>query len=285
MAAVPPKPPSVLLIGQPGDGKTFSIPTLVKAGIETFVVITEGTGQDSLLDGMIHHGADMSKLHIRHLSPATPGWGSLLEQARIANSMSYQAISELKSGIDKMQTQQYTALLQLFANFVDDRGESFGDVTEWGADRALVIDSMTGLNHIIMDQTVGMKPNPHQGEWGIAMNMEVKLLLKLTADCKCFFVVTSHLDKEIDGATGITSQTVLALGRKNAPQIIPMFSEVVLCKRNGTKYTWSTAEAIQITTKARGLPLSDSIKPDFAQLVSMYEKRKAAWDAVAKPSV
>lgn len=279
--SVAPKPPSVLLIGSPGDGKTSALATAVKAGLEVFVIITEGSGQDSLLDAMIRTGADMSRLHIRHLSPATPGWDGLLDQADKANTMSYSTIADLKQGISKSLTRQYTLLLETLQNFTDDDGNEYGDVTEWDETRLLAIDSMTGLNHIIMDQTVGLKPNPHQGEWGIAMTMEVKLLMKLTADCKCYFVVTSHLDKEMDAATGVTSQTVLALGKKNASPIIAMFSEVIFCKRDKDRYLWSTAEPIQITTKARSLPLSDNIKPDFALIVDMYRKRRKAWEAVS----
>ena len=42
----------VLLIGTPGSGKTYSLSTLVSAGLETFVISTDPGGPDSLLDAM-----------------------------------------------------------------------------------------------------------------------------------------------------------------------------------------------------------------------------------------
>ena len=55
--------PSVLIEGSPGSGKTTSIVTLLKAGIETFVIITEANGLDSLLDAVERTDAPIDKLH------------------------------------------------------------------------------------------------------------------------------------------------------------------------------------------------------------------------------
>lgn len=227
------QPPATLLMGPPGCGKTDVVITLLLAGIETFVVITEPTGVDSLLDSCARRNALLEKLHWAVVSPASGGWAGMKEMGLKINSMSYKDLSELKSGIGREHMKQYPKLLSLFENFKCERtGKEYGDVTEWDASRALVVDSLSGLNIIMMQHTVGFKPSPHQGEWGIAMNSLEMLLLKLSSDCKCFFVLTAHIEKEPDELTGGTKIYASALGRKLAPKIPRFFSEVILARKD-----------------------------------------------------
>lgn len=276
----PPKPPAVVIMGPPGTGKTWSVGTLLAAGLEVFVLVTEPNGVDVLLDTVKNHGGDLSKLHWRTLSPAAPGWTALQKQAETAGTMSYADIQNIKAGVDKAHTKQYASFLKLCNNFIDNEGQEWGDVTDFGPDRAFVIDSLTGLNAIIMDQTIGYKPTAHQGEWGTSMNMQIKLLLKLTSDCQCFFVLIAHVDKELNEVTGISSVTIHALGRKNAMPIVGMFSEVVYAKKVKDQFFWSTVE-LNTDTKQRGLPLSGTIPPDFAQVVALHNRRLAEWKGSA----
>jgi len=197
--------------------------------------------------------------------------------ALTAATKSYEDIQKIKAGVGKDQTRQFTALLSACNDFIDQNGESFGDVCTWDDSRCLAIDSLSGVNAIIMAQTIGYKPSAHMGEWGVAMNMQLHFLLKLTSDVQCFFALLAHVDKELSELTGLSSVTTKAIGRKNAPEILKLFSEVVYAKREGKQYLWSTEE-FNTDTKQRGLPLSGKIEPDFAQIVNLHTERKKRLD-------
>src|SRR6478609_10658907 len=68
------QPPSVLLQGASGAGKTSSIVTLLLAGIEVFVIGTEPGFVDSLIDRVRELKAPMDKLHWMSVLPATDGF-------------------------------------------------------------------------------------------------------------------------------------------------------------------------------------------------------------------
>lgn len=265
--------PSFMILGPAGSGKTYSITTLVEAGLEVFVSITEPNGIDTLLDAMREKNLPLEKLHWHYTPPTAPGWSAITNMARTINTQDYESITKLKQGIDKNSTNQIMKFLSNLANFKCDHcGHEFGDVTSWGPDRAYVIDSLSGLNVLVMDNTIGFKPAAHQGEWGVAMNLEDKLLLKLTSDLKCFFVLIGHIDREVDEISGAQRVMAAALGRKNAPRIARYFSEIVLCKRNGTKFSWATTDT-QADLKNRALPISADLPPSFKSAVDVYRRR------------
>lgn len=271
------QPPHCLLMGPAGSGKTTSLATFAAAGLDVFVVITEPTGVDSLLDAWDRLKLDINKLHYCTVPPASAGWGALKDLGTRINAMSYKDLSELKSGIGKEQMKQYPKLLQNMENFHDERsGKDFGDVTSWGSDRVLAFDSLSGLSLIILQHTVGFKPSPHQGEWGIAMSAVEMLLLKLSSDCQCFFVLTSHIEKEPDEITGMAKVSVSTLGRKLAPKIPRFFSEVIRARKDPTgRFLWSTLDS-EADLKNRALPSGNSLEASFAPIVEAYRRRLAA---------
>ena len=226
----------------------------------------------TLLDAMRAHNLPMEKLHLKYISAAASSWDALKDAARRINIMDYKSLTEIKSGIAKEKYGQFLDLLDCLSNFTSDRGVNLGPVDTWGPDRALVVDSLSGLNMMAMNLMIGGKPAAHQGEWGVAMNAEEQLIYKLCADLKCFFVLTSHLDKEMDEVLGKPQFMAAALGRKLAPKLPRLFSDVILAYREGDKFWWSTS-AIDVDLKSRTLPLRAKIDPDFGQIVESWRKR------------
>lgn len=281
--------PHTLLMAPAGAGKTTSLVTLALAGIDVFVIVTEPTGVDSLLDAWERHGLPLDggkdlgggiksgALHYSRITPAAAGWSALKDMGVRINNMSYKDLSELKSGIGKDQMKQYPKLLQQCENFQCERtGDLFGDVTTWDASRALVFDSLSGVSLIILQHTVGFKPSPHQGEWGIAMSAVEMLVLKLSSDCNCFFVLTAHIEKEPDEITGMAKVAVSTLGRKLAPKLPRFFSEVVRARKDGGgKFLWATQDS-EADLKNRALPSSANLEPSFKPIVEAYRRRVAA---------
>jgi hypothetical protein len=126
-----------------------------------------------------------------------------------------------------------------------------------------------------MSLVVGGKPVKSQADWGIAMDQIEKLVRQLTDGCKCHFVLTAHVEREVDLVFGGVRVTVSTLGRALAPKIPPMFSDVILTYREGTKFLWSTANP-QADLKARNLPLADGMPPTFKPIIDKWKSRGGA---------
>lgn len=282
------QPPAVLLMGAAGSGKTSALTTFLPAGIETFVLCTEPGGSESLVDWTMRKGYDMSRLHWAHAFPASAGWKGIENLINEISLKDYESLAKIKSGIGKSDTRPAAMkMLNLLKDFRCERtGQSYGDVTTWGPDRAFCFDSLSGLSDIAWALTVGHKPTAHQGEWNIAMNFVSDLLRQIISDRHCYFVLTAHIEKELNELTGANQIMVSTLGRKLAPRIPKFFSEVVYVqKRPGPSFTWSTIDAT-VDLKNRALPISDNLKPDFAQVVDAYLARvKAVGELEFSPKV
>lgn len=276
-------------MGGIGSGKTDSLATFVEAGIETFVIITEPTGVDSLLDSMKRRNLPLDKLHWTSCLPAAAGWAAMGDMINTIGTTGYEDITKIKSGVGKTETRKPAmALLQSLSNFTCERtGKAYGDTSTWGHDRALCMDSLSGLSLLAMALTIGYKPAAHQGEWGVAMNFVEQLILKVTSDRACHFAMTAHIEKELNEITGANSIMASTLGKKLAPKIPRFFSEVPLAKRiintqdKTAKFVWSTME-LGTDLKNRCLPIGPDLEPSFVPIVRAFEARlKAAGGAMS----
>lgn len=271
---------NTLLVGATGTGKTYSLRTLIDAGITPFVLFTE-PGMTTLGD------LKCDKLHWHYIPPATPTWDMMIDSATKINSMSLEGLAKL-GGINKSGYGQFRDVLSTLANFKCDRcGEVFGDVTTWGPDRAVIIDSLSGLNIMAMDLVVGSKPVKSMSDWGIAMDNLERLVNKLCADTRCHFVLTAHLERETDEVTGGVQLMASTLGKKLAPRLPRFFDDVVMCKREGTQFSWSTA-AVNADLKSRNLPIADKLEPTFRSIADGWVRaggilQPAAVEEVKQP--
>lgn len=278
--------PAVLLMGPPGTGKTFSIVTLLEAGLEVFMIITEPNGLESLLDAIEKKNLSLEKLHYRVITPARPDFDSLIKMATIVSLSDQTTLSALKPGSERAKA-QWIDLLKTLNNFVDERtGKAYGSVNKLGPDCAVVIDSLSGLNLMAMDITIGDKVTAHQGEWGIAMNLLEKLLITLTSSLTSTFVLVSHTEREMDEITGASQIMVSSLGRKLAPKIPRFFSEIVLThvQSDGDRRTflWST-NTQNHTLKNRSLPVGARLEPSFFPIISAFRRRQEQTRVAEQP--
>lgn len=276
--------PSWIIMGPSGTGKSYCISTLLEAGLEVFMIGTEPDAISVVLDVIDEKKLPMDKFHWKSVRATGAGMAKLIDMAKKVKALDQEGISKLSgAGISKDIQNQYILLLQSIQNFVDDKdGQAYGDATEWGDNRVLVIDSLSGLNQMVQSAVIGLRPTSSQGEWQIAQNTLLALLMELTSNCKCFFLLTAHIDREPDEITGSTKIMVSTLGKKLAPKITPIFSEIVLTVRDGTDFYWSTA-SLQADTKARALEWSAKIKPSFVPLVEAYRARVKAAAAAKLP--
>jgi len=267
---------ATLLVGGPGAGKTYSLASFAKAGIETFCVFTEPGGEESLLQAAKDHDIPVDLLHWRYIPPAAASFAAMVKSAQLISQYSYQGLTELKSGIEKAGYRQFITMLETLADFKCERtGESYGSVDSWGPDRAICLDSLSGINIMAMDMVVGSKPVKHQGEWGVAMDAEERLIQKLCSDIRAFFVLIAHAERETNELTGVQQIMAGALGRKLAPRIPRFFSDVIHSYREGGDFYWSTV-SMNVDLKARTVPLQDKMPPDFGMIVDSWRARNEA---------
>lgn len=263
---------NVLLEGPTGTGKTHSLATIAETGVETFVLFTE-SGLESFLGFWTDAKKEIpSNVHWHVLERPQGSFAQLATSAQTINDYAQEALHKM-SDPNRSKHNQFVGLLRALADFPDDRtGKRFGSVDSWGPDRCLAIDSLTGINPIAMSLVVGGKPVKSQADWGIAQDQIEKLVRQLCDGCRCHFVLTAHVEREVDQVFGGVKITVATLGRALAPKLPPMFSDVILTQRNGSAFTWSTANPMA-DLKARNLPIADNIVPGFKQIIDKWKTR------------
>lgn len=196
----------------------------------------------------------------------------MIDSATKINQLSFESLTKL-TDINKRSYGQFIELLRTLNNFKCDRdGKEYGDVCKWTTSRALVLDSLSGVNIMAMNLVVGSKPVKHMGDWGVAMDNLERLIQKLCTSTNCHFVLIAHAERETDEVMGGSKIMAATLGRKLAPRLPRFFSDVVLADKQGAKFTWSTA-AVGADLKARNLPIADGLPPDFAPIIASWKKQ------------
>jgi hypothetical protein len=263
---------NILLEGATGTGKTYALGTIADAGCELFLLFTE-SGLETALGYWTDRGKEVPpNVHWHILERSSTDFTTLMAGATSINTLTQESLHKMQDPF-RAKHNQFIGLLKTLSNFVDHRtGKTFGAVDSWGPDRCLAIDSLTGINPIALSLVVGNKPVKSQPDWGIAQDQVEKLIRQLTDGCKCHFALTAHVERETDQVFGGVKITVSTLGRALAPKIPPMFSDVILSYREGTKFFWSTANP-QADLKARNLPYADGIDPNFQQIFSKWLSR------------
>lgn len=260
---------NAMLVGAPGSGKTTVIASLLRTGMEVFVVFTEANGQTNLMKACRElklTETELSRLHMKYVSATTDKFSTLSAAAELVkNSSEFGKIT----GGSRARYDQLIRLMKVCQKFVDQNEVDYGAVDTWGPERVLVLDSLSGLNDMAMSIVVGDKPIATQQDWQVAMKQEMDMV-KACINSTCSFVMTGHLAQEKDEVSGRIIVTPLALGQKNGPALMPLFGDIVLCEKNGGAFSWATTSPRVECLKNSFLPLKDKLKPDFCQLVDQW---------------
>lgn len=270
--------PNVLLMGMPGSGKTFSIATLLKAGMEVFVIFTE-QGRESLFEGLKLWGVteeERKDLHWCSVAPSSPGFRSMRKVMHDINTKEQKDLQGEKMIGQSKEFNQMLDMVDACGKFIDQHGEDFGDVTTWSNKRALVVDGLSSINDMCMDLVVGAKPIKTIADWGMAMDAEMRFLKQLVHSTTCTFVLLAHLELNKDEVSGKIHKAPKLLGQKNTYDFGKYFSDVLLCEDKGNNtWTW-TANKSNMQLKTRNLDYSKSLEPNFVPLLSNWAARYSA---------
>lgn len=256
----------VLIMGGTGTGKTYSLRTLIEAGITPFIIFTE-PGMESLSDLKGH------PYHWHYVPPTTSDWGALKQIGENVSKFTYESLIKQIDVNRPTKYVQWLDIIKTSNDFVcDECRQSFGDVSTWGTNRALVMDSLTGLSEMSIRLVIGGKVARSQSDWGIGQEMVRKILDAWTTGLRCWFVLTAHEAREADLVSGAIKVMPHTLGRALAPDIPKYFSDVIETVRIGTDWNWSTASP-NADVKARNVPVSEKLPPSFVPLVSRWKEK------------
>jgi hypothetical protein len=261
-------------MGPAGTGKTKALGTLVDAdpNLKVHALFLE-SGSESLMG----HWRDVGKpipdnLSWQTLAAPKASFSELLDSAKLVNTMSLDSLAKMADP-NRSKHNRFLELLMALSKPKDERtGKELPPVDQWGTDRVIAIDGMTGISQAAMSLVIGGKPVRSQSDWGIAQDQVEKLLRHLTDGCRTHFVLLSHVERETDQVLGGTKLFVSTLGKALTPKIAPMFSDVILTVREGTKWSWDTSNPMA-DVKGRNLPFAAGQAPDFAQILNKWKQR------------
>lgn len=275
---------NVLLMGPAGTGKTHAVGTMVEAGVEVFYMGLE-PGLESLLGYFTDRGKPIPpNLHWNVIEAPKASFTDLMANAKKVNTMS---LDTLAKAVDPNRSKYNTfeLILECLNGFKDQRtGLDYGCTDDWGPGRALVMDGMAGLARAAMGLVVGGKAVKNQSDWGIAQQQVATLVHMITNQLKCHFVLLAHVEREQDQVLGGVKITLSSLGKALGPQIVPMFSDVILTVREGDKFSWDTGSALA-DVKTRNLPIKSGLPADFGAIITKWKSRGGVLEVEEGPKV
>jgi hypothetical protein len=260
-----------------GSGKTDSIRTMIEAGLKVFCVFSE-PGMEVLLDH--NRGRKVytcaEGLHWSYHPVASPSFRDLQEAADMLNKFDFEAVSKMPA-TKREKFRSFYDIMGAMANLTCDRcKQSFGAADALPYDQWCVVnDSLTSISKAALYLHIGAKPAVHKGEYGNCMFNIERYVDKFVNDMPCMGVMMAHIDKEPNEVTGGFENMVSTLGQKLAPKIPRPFSDVVLARREGSTFTWSTTTP-NYRLKTRNFEFSDKIAPTFGPLIRTWKAKIAA---------
>jgi hypothetical protein len=267
---------NTLLMGPVNTGKTWSVRTLLTEYPDIHGKLRPGAGRTvlaaSLEPGFLDTNGDCTcdmGMHYHYIPPLDADWDTLMSLAQQVNRA-----TDVTKIIDpnKRDYSQFLDTYSMLAKFVCDRcGHDFGPIDKLDESHAVVMDGLTGLSRNAMNYTAGLKPHKSWPEYDAA-GQQVENLLRKCVSIRASFILIAHIDRETDTTEGRTKLMMHTIGNKLAPLLTKdLFSEIIFTRRDDRQnFLWSTVEP-NMDLKARKLPFSDQIKPDFTAILGGAE--------------
>lgn len=259
--------PKVILFGDSGTGKTTALLTLIDAGITPFVVATE---QNFIQVAKPVLG---TKAHYKFIAPRpVKGLAKIEGILKNINMLTYENLCKTTDPF-KMEHRKMLDLVGVMNKFVCDCcGKDWGSVETWNTDRAIVIDSLSGLTDMAWGLVIGNKPVKAMPDYAIAQNAIRMMLDPLTSEVKSTFVLTAHIDREKDEITGGSYVTLKTVGQKLGPDLPRLFSDVIRTRKQGQNFYWDTEDPTA-TVVPRHVKISSVLPPSFVPLITEWKAR------------
>lgn len=288
-------PPKILVVGDPGTGKTGGLAALPTIGYRLRVASFDPKNNIKSLIQFL-------KPEFRGLDPDGLPWVDInfFEDALV---MGQRRLTMRKP---PAAFPRFLAALNNWPGTNPETGEPMplGPVENWTAKDVLVIDTNTHMGRAIMrhvswqSKRLQNEKPPRLNDWGNAMEINEGVIETLCKSVPCSLIVNSHLtfvgnnigdeDEDDDkgeenltgdptaksGSSGPMMRYPAALGNKLPPKIASYFSTVVQTKRKGfgagTRYVLSTKPDVDVDVKVPVLNIQSEF-PIETGLVKIFQ--------------
>jgi len=195
----------MLLIGDSGTGKTASLLSLAEAGYNLRIIDFDN-GLD-IVSSLLSNSKNPEQV------------AKQIQYVTCTDEMKTTKGGEI---IPKGQPKAYAKALQMMNRWQEDDGTDLGNVSEWGSNDVLVIDSLTFLSNAVMRWhlfNVGRIGQPWQSDWLVAQRRVIQTMeLLFSTSVTCNIVMTAHI-RYVDIAEGQTQGYPESVGKALPPQI------------------------------------------------------------------
>lgn len=169
-------------------------------------------------------------------------------------------------------------------DFVCDRdGESYGSPSNWGTDKVLAVDGLTGLNRMARQTIIGQYVYLSQPQWGAAQQVEHSWIL-LLQNLPCHVILNCHVERITNELTGEVLIQPNLLGKKLGPEIGGDCTDVIFSFRRDKDFLWAT-ERSGVDTKARIFPWTDGMFQNYQPILSRWEEMGGKEPPIAQGSM
>ncbi|HKJ73828.1 MAG TPA: AAA family ATPase [Alphaproteobacteria bacterium] len=274
----------VLLVGDPGQGKTSAIAMLAKIYKRVFVL-----DLDDGLDMAAHLLTDEEKERVHYIT---------IREKIVFRNIGGKVVPTI-DGVPEA----FPSAVRVLNSWTDpDTGEEFGPPEEWGPDDCLVIDGLTHLAKAALWYTryanKRMGTNLRPKDWQNAIERVEGVVERVNSGLPCTVVMTAHLarlsaddssdDDDDDPKTkkrkksggarnsdNIFMRYPAAYGKKLPPTIGGYFNVVLQAKRVGhganAQYVLLTRPEPDVDVKVPALPASLPVELPNAKLGSLVQ--------------
>lgn len=269
--------PKICLMGLGGTGKTYALGTLAEwtaANNHELAILFTENGLESFLGYFRDHGKEPPACVYWHQQTTKPiSLKNLIATADNVGKLSYEALAKSTDMQRGGDNNAFWKILSSCAEFKDDRtGKSLGPIDSFSRTRIFAMDSLTETANAAMKMQIGSRPMASPGDYGVAQNNLMNFLRLCTQGMECPFVMTAHVDREVDAVTQSTKIMIKAIGKALATEIPTLFSDIIYTIREADKFYWDTA-AYGVDTKTRSLGYRSKIEPNFAAIFDVWKKR------------
>lgn len=264
----------MLLIGDPGAGKTGATASLAAAGYNLRYCDTDN-GLDILTD-----------LLTNPVSPYVKGKSKVDQEAMLAR-VNYETLTDPMKNVGGRLIPAKATVWQRMAGLLDSwspettkgwankqpPGENdtaaLGPITSWSTNDVLVLDSLSRISSAALNMVLSMNARlgqqPHQSDYFTAQTMVEGLLQKLYDESvQCNVIVIAHIAMIGDEGTGVAHGYPASIGKALSPKIGSYFNTCLMAKTTGIganqkrKILAKTAGMVELKNSA---PLR--VKPEY----------------------
>lgn len=264
----------LLLIGDPGAGKTGATAALAAAGYNLRYADTDN-GLDILTDLLTNpvsqyvkgkspaQQAEMlARVHFETLTDPLKNIGGKLIPAK---ATVWQRLTALLDNWSPETTKAWSNKLPPAENDT----AALGPITTWGTSDVLVLDSLSRISTAALNMVLSMNARlgqqPHQSDYFTAQTMVESLLQKLYDESvQCNVIMIAHIAMIGDETTGVAHGYPASVGKALSPKIGSYFNSCLMVKTTGI----GSNQKKKILTKTAGMvELKNSaplrVKPEY----------------------